>query len=547
MPSPLQEYQAMLANQGRLETSPQYNQAENAMGSGVTASAVGLNATLPIVQNNLKYADGFNRVAEATQKAGNALGIYGGYKSALGLTHPTEGEKAFANTLSPGNMLNTGIQYASYLNPITGTLQGINSLTQDEENPYGTIPGVSNFNEYVGETSNRLNATGPGQAVMNTLGSIYDRTLGPVMSSTPGQLLHATASLPVSAVQTGFNAVKEAGEWVDRTLFGNYLPGLANEEKTDTMRWNDPTLPLRLNFDQFGNIMEKNVYPETRAPTEAGEMDDMEMNADWAKGALQELMTNINATAGAVDDLVYLEGINDPKVTTYPGEVFENINNKDEFKVFANSVNKAYADAQSRQVREESDRFMEDPNNLSETGLGYTYVPDGFEFDPEVGLKLSPDFDAKPIEDTNDYSNLSDQDREVMQTAINNANFIKENKIFLDPTKEDHVLNQSTINEINTLKAHHDSMVIDPSYSTWYYWANWDRVYRKDNPTPKLGDYFIFNGTRTSHLTGRPYSTNNLSSFWSRDINRQVQENINNNYTQNWNYVDPGGGNTMRA
>ena len=251
MPSPLQEYQAMLANQGRLDNIPNY--AEDAMGSGVTASAVGLNATLPIVQNNLKYADGFNRVADATQKASNALGIYGGYKSALGLTDPTMGNEAFANTFSPGNMLNTGIQYASYLNPITGTLQGINSLTQDEENPYGTIPGVSNFNQYVGEASNRINATGPGQAVMNTLGSIYDRTLGPVMSSTPGQLLHATATLPLSAVQTGYNALKEAGEWVDRTLFGNYLPGLANEENPDTMRWDNPTRPLVENFDRFGS------------------------------------------------------------------------------------------------------------------------------------------------------------------------------------------------------------------------------------------------------------------------------------------------------
>lgn len=544
MPSPLQEYQLMLANQGRLETTPQYNQAENAMGSGVTASAVGLNATLPIVQNNLKYADGFNRVAEATQKAGNALGIYGGYKSALGLTDPSRGEEAFANTLSPGNMLNTGIQYASYLNPITGTLQGINSLTQDEENPYGTIPGVSNFNQYVGEASNRINATGPGQVVMNTLGSIYDRTLGPVMSSTPGQLLHATASLPVSAVQTGFNAVKEAGEWVDRTLFGNYLPGLANEEKPDTMIWNDPTLPLRQNFDQFGNIMENNVYPETRAPAEQVEVG--EMNDDWSKNALRELMTTIDATAGAVGDSVNID------VPT-PGASYPDME-LDDFKVFAGSVNKAYMDAQSRQVRDESDRFIDDPNNLSETGLGYTYVPDGFEFDPEVGLKLAPDFDSNPIEDTNDYSNLSDQDREVMQTAIEKANFIKKNKIFLDPTLEDHVLNQSTINEINTLKAYHDSMVINPSRATWHYWANWEKVFRKDNPTPRLGDYFLFNGSRVDHQTGRVYNPSNLQTYWANDIRSQIDQAIEYNYNTNYNHVDPyntnygtGGGVTMRA
>lgn len=539
MPSPLQEYQAMLANQGRLETSPQYNQAENAMGSGVTASAVGLNATLPIVQNNLKYADGFNRVAEATQRAGNALGIYGGYKSALGLTDPTRGDEAFANTLSPGNMLNTGIQYASYLNPITGTLQGINSLTQDEENPYGTIPGVSNFNQYVGETSNRINATGPGQAVMNTLGSIYDRTLGPVMRSTPGQLLHATASLPVSAVQTGFNAVKEAGEWVDRTLFGNYLPGLANEEKPDTMRWNDPTLPLRQNFDQFGNIMENNVYTETRAPAEQVEVG--EMNDDWTKNALRELMTTINATGEVVGDSVNID------VPT-PGASYPDME-LDDFKVFAGSVNKAYVDAQARQVREESDRFMDDPNNLSETGLGYTYVPDGFEFDPEVGLKLAPDFDTAVSTDTSDYSNLSDQDRQAMQSAIEKANYIKENKMFLDPTKEDHVLNQSTINEINILKDHHNEMIHKPN--RWnggvLYKIRWEKKFGKGNQNHELGDYFLFNGTNVSARTGRPYNPSDLKTFWTGDINRQVQEHINNNFNQNWNYVDPGGGSTMRA
>lgn len=526
MPSPLQEYTAMLANEGRMPSNATYDQTENALGSAVTAGAVGLNATLPIVQNNLQYAEGFNRVADATQKAGNALGIYSGYKSALGLTDPDRGSDAFSNTLSPGNMLSTGLQYASYLNPVTGTLQGLNSLTQDDENPYGTIPGVSKFNEYVGEAGNRINATGPGQAIMGTLGNIYDRTLGPVMDSTPGRLLHATASLPVSTLHSGFNVLKEAGEWVDRTLFGNYLPGLANEKKPDTMVFNNPVEPLLQNFDQFGNIIENNVYSEPLEPLEP--IEPSEMNDDWAIEELNNLMSTIDATAEVVTDSV---NINEPAV----GASYPNLE-MDDFQVEASEVNQAYTDALADQAREKSDRFVDDPNNVSGTGLGYAYVPDGFVFDPDVGVKLSPGFEsASP--DTNDYSDLSAQDRQLMQSAINSANKIKQNKIFLDPTRKNHVLNQATLNEIDVLAYNHKMAMKYGGYP-----ALWEHKFRANNPTPKLGDYFLFNGTNVERQTGRPYNPNDSTSFWQQDISRQVQDAIDRNYTENFNYVDPGSG-----
>jgi len=157
-------------------------------------------------------------------------------------------------------------------------------------------------------------------------------------------------------VQTGYNALKEAGEWVDRTLFGNYLPGLANEENPDTMRWDNPTRPLVENFDRFGNIMEDNVYTET-IPTET-----INVNSETAEGygvdQLKRLLETIDISAE-----VAIKGIDIdvPQASvSYPDEVFENINNTDDFQVEPNEVNAEYNEAIDRQIADNARQAIGD-------------------------------------------------------------------------------------------------------------------------------------------------------------------------------------------
>ena len=520
MASTAQQYASMLAGSGRSRSNLDTG-AEAGLGTATTLSALGLTATAPIVQNNLGYAEQFNNIANATNRLGNATNLYSNVKSGLGLIDPSMGSETFANTLSPGNALNAGAQIASYLNPVTGTLQAINSLTQDEENPYGTLPVVSNVNEWVGDRAEELNQTPIAQGIRSGLTTAYDATLRPIMNSTPGQYLHATAMLPVSAVESGYNVLKEAGEWVDRTLFGNYLPGLANEEKPDTMIWNNPLTPLKQNFDQFGNITANNVYQDN-SPLERITAEDM--NKDWISDDLKNLMLTINATSPIVTD--NLGDINVPA----PGASYPDMDLGGDFEVFASQVNTDYANALAEKAR--GDRFVDDPNNVSETGMGYTYVPPGFVFDPEVGLIRN--YDEALGGDNNDYTYLSDQDRQVMDSINAKADRLERDKMFLDPTR-DQILKDSYLSEANTLRDAHNHQMKGAMYD-----ANFRYDFRKKNPEEKVGDYFLFNGANTQYTTGREWNASSLNDFWYNDISRQVNDAINYNFNTNFNHVDPG-------
>ena len=471
MASTAQQYASMLAGSGRAPSDFDTG-AEAGLGTATTLSALGLTATAPIVQNNLGYAEQFNNIANATNRLGNATNLYSNVKSGLGLIDPSSGSGTFANTLSPGNALNAGAQVASYLNPVTGTLQAINSLTQDEENPYGTLPVVSNVNQWIGDRAEELNQTPMAQGIRSGLTTAYDATLRPIMNSTPGQYLHATAMLPVSAVESGYNVLKEAGEWVDRTLFGNYLPGLANEEKPDTMIWNNPLTPLKENLDQFGNITGNNAYDNPVLE----QVSDEDMNKDWISDELKNLMLTIDATASSVTD--NLGDINVP----IPGTSYPNMDLGDDFKVFASQVNPDYANALSEKAK--GDRFVDDPNNVSETGKGYTYVPTGYYFDPEVGLIRN--YDEALGGDNNDYTYLSDQDRQVMDSINAKADRLERDKMFLDPTREQ-ILKDSYLSEANMLRDNHNHMMKGRGYN-----LHWTGDYKRNNPEEKVGGLLSF-------------------------------------------------------
>jgi len=316
MASPLQRYTSMVAQGGR--TSSNFDSgAETAMGKAVTGSAVGLQATLPIVQNNLRYADQFNNIANATSELGDATNIYSGYKTALGLVNPDSGNEALGNTLSPGNMINAGGQYAWYTNPVTGVIQAINQLTADEENPFGEVPIISNINEYVANQAGRLNETEVAQSIRSGLNTIYGNTIEPIMSSTPGRLAYTTGMVPVTAVETGFNALREAGEWVDRTLFGGYLPYLASDKegKESTQRWDNPARPFMDNINSYSDILASNSYADqtttspqditstTRTPTSSDSAYEG-LDKEYVMGELNKLLEMVDLGAESAIDSV---------------------------------------------------------------------------------------------------------------------------------------------------------------------------------------------------------------------------------------------------
>lgn len=519
----------MVAQGGRTSSSLDYGGAgaESAMGKAVTGSAVGLQATLPIVQNNLRYADQFNNIANATSQLGDATNIYSGYKTALGLVNPDTGSEALGNTLSPGNMINTGGQYAWYTNPVTGVIQAINQLTADEENPFGEVPIVSNINEYVANQAGRLNETGVAQSIRSGLNTIYGNTIEPIMSSTPGRLAYTTGMVPVTAVETGFNALREAGEWVDRTLFGGYLPYLASDKegKESTQRWDNPARPFMENINSYSDILASNSYADQtttspqditsipRTPTSSDSAYEG-LDKEYVMGELNKLLEMVDLGAESAIDSVGT-GYTGGELITTPGTT---------------TTTPPVTSEQAEKAR--GDRFVDDPNNVSETGLGYTYVPTGFVFDPEVGLIRN--YDEALGGDNNDYTYLSEQDRQVMNSINSKASRLERDKMFLDPTREQ-ILKDSYLNEANNLRNNHNHMMKDRYYNLYY-----EGDYRKRNPEEKVGDYFLFNGADTQYATGREWNASSLGDFWRNDTNRQVNDAINYNFNTNFNSVAPG-------
>lgn len=252
MSSPLQRYASILAGNARSGTGVEYGGAEKAMGELATGSAIATTAMYPVVNNNHQYIDEYTDMANFTNKVGKGAQAYGNYKSALGLVSPSTGGDTMANMLSPGNLVGSGATLAMMSNPVTASLAGINSLTSDEENPYGTIPGVKQANKFVAGVADKMNQTPVAQGIRKGVTSLYDQTMGRVLNTRPGRAFTSVAELPFQVAEAGYQGVREGYQALDRGIFGGLLPWGAQEGKPETQRWDNPLPRLKSSLDSAG-------------------------------------------------------------------------------------------------------------------------------------------------------------------------------------------------------------------------------------------------------------------------------------------------------
>lgn len=271
MPSPAQAYINLSANMGRGSTASGVSSdqgAEKFINNTATAGALGATAVFPAVVNNMSYADDYVNLTKTVNKVGQAGAIYSSYKTALGLAGP-EGSEQMGNTFSPGNLMRAGVETASYLNPVTGILNAVNSMTKNEQNPQGTLPGVSYAQGKVDQFGNALNNTRVGNFMSNTAQAFHENFISPVLQTRPGQILTSVAGIPMGAVESGYNTLREGYQGLDRNFFGGYLPGGAKKDDPETQRFDNPMDPLKHSLDHFGNTLRNDHQVDGSVPEPA--------------------------------------------------------------------------------------------------------------------------------------------------------------------------------------------------------------------------------------------------------------------------------------
>ena len=400
----------MITSGGRgLTDDPLGSGAEEGLSMGAGGLTLGLMGTYPIALNNPgRLGNSYNKMADTAIQATSALNTLSAYKDGLGLLNPYNGEgqtQAVATT-SPKNLLNVTFDALSFLNPVTAGLNLANNLTKDEEDaPFGNLPGMKQVAEGVNDVGEWLDGTWVGEALEDGTDWLYQHTIGPVMNTEAGRFFFDLAELPLNVAQGTYRTVKELGEFVDRTVFGGYLPGLAKDDDPQSQQWNNPFKPLSENY---GRVQDKVIDALTTSDEEAftnaiNEWAESEnphfehITAEDIPGMLD--MWDEGLKGAIPDDAIFYKN--------NPGYIPEGsyYNPKD------NILNQLPG----------GDRWFSDPQDRSETGLGYTYVPDGYTFDPDIGLVRSHDFDASDFipEDTNDYSGITEADKKVMDLVEN--------------------------------------------------------------------------------------------------------------------------------
>jgi len=273
MATPAQQYVNSFFNQGRLSGGGGLSSdqgLEGGLNKTATAGALGATAVFPVVLNNMSYAQDYNNLTKAVGDVGRAGGIYSSYKTALGLAGPS-GDEQFGNTFSPGNLFRAGFETASYTNPVTGVLNAVNSMTRDEENPEGTIPGVSFVQGKVDAMADAMNNSQFGTAISRGARDIYNKTIAPVVQSRPGQILTSTAGLPLGLAESGYQTLREGYQALDRGLFGGYLPGGAKSDDPETQRFDNPMSPFAQSYQNFRNTLLNDQRQIEGLPVEGGE------------------------------------------------------------------------------------------------------------------------------------------------------------------------------------------------------------------------------------------------------------------------------------
>ena len=205
----------------------------------------------PVVLNNIeKTADPFLDYLDTLDQGYKNLNAYNAYSNSVQLAHPEYGAERMAYNVSPGTLVGTALDLGiSAVNPYFGIARFANNLTRSDENTGGSIPILSHIQDGVNYVQDSINNTefakGIRSGVQTAVNPIYEH----LIDTRVGRPLYETASLPMEFVESGGNLFRETGEFIDRTLFGGYIPGLANDDDPSTQEWNNP-------FENFMRALE---------------------------------------------------------------------------------------------------------------------------------------------------------------------------------------------------------------------------------------------------------------------------------------------------
>ena len=206
---------------------PSYADEMQFAGNLGTAGAVAINAGLPVVINNPQYIPEFIDFAEG----------YGNYMDALGATNTyltganflgQNGASYWGSTLGPGTMAGTAFDgYTSSLVPYLGLGRGVNMMTANVENPYGTIPILSGLQKGVDNVVQGMNNTRIGRGLQSFGAGLYDNSVGRLYDMETGLFrgLGNLSQIPGETIGGIGDFLREGYQFIDKELFGSALPG----------------------------------------------------------------------------------------------------------------------------------------------------------------------------------------------------------------------------------------------------------------------------------------------------------------------------------
>ena len=200
----------------------------------------GLHVANPILKNNptnrslrSTYVDAY----DAYNTISPVVNTFSRYEQASELLNPDTGGDAASEVLSLENLTQNTADILSWANPAVGVTTWLNSLTEDEENPYGKIPILKDLEKGKDWVAAKLDETGFGQALREKSKAAWDMTIGKVMDTETGRAIYEGTTDALTAVDKylllglapGLHDAKEGLAYkgyvgLDRAAHG-YLPG----------------------------------------------------------------------------------------------------------------------------------------------------------------------------------------------------------------------------------------------------------------------------------------------------------------------------------
>ena len=230
-----QEFVQRAAARGTTRTDATKNW-ETALGLGSSAMYV----ANPILANNPRQQSlrsSYVSAYDAYNKISPAVNAFSRYEQASELLHPDTGGDAASEIASLENMTQTAADALSWANPALGVTTWLNSLTEDEENPYGKIPILKDLEKGKDWVAAKLDETGFGKALREKSKAAWDATIGKVMDTETGRAIYEGSTDALTAVDQyllmglapGLHDAKEGLAYkgylgLDRAAHG-YLPG----------------------------------------------------------------------------------------------------------------------------------------------------------------------------------------------------------------------------------------------------------------------------------------------------------------------------------